>query len=254
MLGSRDFRTVATSIFRRQHYIALFNMVKVYPNFVENLFRYLTGRGEYPYDIKVRTPIGIFEPRLYSHHDLLTVNEIFCRGDYFAGKDIRTVVDLGSNIGISALYFLTRNNESQCYLYEPDERNIVKLKQNLAGFEKRYRLVQAAVSNESGKLEFGIESTGRYGGLRLKTGKTIEVDCLNINDVLNDILEGNAGIDLLKIDTEGVEIRTVKAIDPTLASKIRQIHLEAQPDHDLYPDLFTQQQYGSVCRMTRKNA
>jgi FkbM family methyltransferase len=253
MFGNRNVKQTLSALVQRQHYIALFNMARIYPDFGDNLLRYLTGRGDYPYDIEVRTPLGMIRPRLYTHHDLLTVNEIFCRLDYAAEESIRTVVDLGSNIGISALYFLTRNRESKCYLYEPDERNIERLKKNLAGYEGRYNLVQAAVSYESGKLEFGVEPTGRYGGIGVKTGKTITVDCLNISDVLRGVLQEAERIDILKIDTEGVEIRSVEAIAPELATRIRKIYLEANPGRALLPAIFRQRQYGSVCQLTNRS-
>ena len=57
----------------------------------------------------MRTPAGVVAPTLHSSHDMFTVNEVFCREDYACGPGIRTVVDVGSNIGISALYFLTRD-------------------------------------------------------------------------------------------------------------------------------------------------
>lgn len=252
MLGNRDFWQIIKAVFQRHHYVALFNMVKNYPDFMDNFNRYLTGSGKYPYNIKVRTPIGVIAPRIYSHHDILTVNEIFCRCDYFADKTIRTVVDIGSNIGISAMYFLTRNRDAVCYLYEPDARNTEKLRNNLVGFEERYHLVQAAVSCEKGKVDFGVEPTGRYGGIGVKTDITIIVDCLNINDVIGEVLEEVELIDVLKIDTEGMEIKTVEAIKPELARRINKIYAEACPTRDLHPDLFSQLQYGTVCQWTNK--
>jgi hypothetical protein len=171
MLGARSPRRILAAAFQKQHYIALINMGRLYPRFLENLWRYLTGRGRYPYDIRVRTPVGTVGIRLYSHHDLLTVNEVFCRLDYHADASLRYVVDLGSNIGISALYFLTRNTEAKCVLYEPDPRNVERLRQNLRGLENRYTLVQAAVSDESGQVEFAVEPTGRYGAIASGAGR-----------------------------------------------------------------------------------
>jgi FkbM family methyltransferase len=251
VIGNRTAKQMLTAPFQRRHYTALFNMSRNYPRFSENLWRYLTGKGTYPYDVIVRTPVGPASIRLYSHHDLLTVNEIFCRQDYFATGSLRTVVDIGSNIGISALYFLTRNNESKCVLYEPDPKNVARLKQNLADHEDRYSLVEAAVSDASGQFEFGIEPTGRYGGIGIDTGQSITVPCLHINDVVRNAV-GDAGhIDILKIDTEGVEIRTVNAIDPGLLLRISTIYLEARPAAELHPQLFANKQYGSVRQLTR---
>lgn len=251
MIGKRSAAQLLTAPFQRTHYVALFNMRRRYPRFFNNLKRYLTGKGHYPYDIQVRTPVGIVSMRLYSHHDLLTVNEIFCREDYFADESLHHVVDVGSNIGISALYFLTRNYDSTCVLYEPDPRNVERLRHNLRGYEGRYHLVQSAVSDQSGTVEFGVEPTGRYGGIALKTGRTITASCLHVNEVLRNALQSTDHIDVLKIDTEGVEIQTVNAIDATLLPTISAIYLEARPCSPLHPHLFKNRQYGSVRRLNQ---
>ena len=254
MIGNRSAAQLLAAPFHRTHYVALFNMQRRYPAFSANLVRYLTGRGAYPYDVEVRTPTGLVSVRLYSHHDLLTVNEIFCRQDYFADESLRHVVDIGSNIGISALYFLTRNRQSTCALYEPDPRNIEKLTHNLRNYEGRYTLSQMAVSDQIGQVEFGIEPTGRYGGIALKTGQSITVSCAHINDVLQTALHTAGVVDVLKIDTEGVEIQTVEAIERAIASRISAIYLEARPREPLHPDLFENRQYGSVRQLLRKVA
>jgi FkbM family methyltransferase len=252
MLGNRRLKQVLKAVTEKQNYTALINMRKYYPDFLKNAFRYITASGTYPYYIRIKTPTGIIKPRLYSHHDLLTVNEIFCRLDYPADGNIKVVVDIGSNIGISALYFLTRNNKSICYLYEPDKRNIEKLKLNLSDCSGRYILHKKAVSFESGQFEFGIEPTGRYGSLGVNAKEKIIVDCIEINDVIRIVLEKEECIDILKIDTEGVEIKTVEAINSSLLKRIRKIYLEAKPEQLLHPDTFIQKQHGSVCQLVEK--
>lgn len=251
MLGKRKFSRVLKSIVGKHHYIALWNMRRNYPKFFDNLNRYLTAGGEYPYEIEVRTPMGAVRPTLYSHHDMLTVNEIFCRLDYFADKSTKVVVDIGSNIGISALYFLSRNATSKCHLFEPDPKNIVKLKKTLQGYEDRYVLHENAVSDFAGPVEFGVEDTGRYGGIGFTKGEVIRVECLHINTVLAKVLETEPEIDVLKIDTEGVEIQTVNAISPEYLGRIRHIYMEAEPHGNLHEHHFTQRQYGTVCQLTR---
>src|SRR6266850_249579 len=131
MIGQRQVSTVFRAFFQHRHYIAFLNMLKVYPSFWENFSRYVFASGSYPYQIKLLTPIGTVNPMLYSHQDMLTVNEIFYRCDYAMKGEVRVVVDIGANIGISGLYFLTRNLMAVCYLYEPVPRNIERLKINL---------------------------------------------------------------------------------------------------------------------------
>ncbi len=60
-------------------------------------------------------------------------------------------------------------------------------------------------------------------------------------------------IDLVKIDTEGLELDTVRAMDPALLRRVRAVVIEAEPAEPLHPALFTQRQYGSVCRLTRRS-
>src|SRR6266516_129528 len=123
-------------------------MARICPDFRDVARRYLLGGGTYPYRCRLRTPLGRAEPTLYSHHDVWTVVEIFCREDYRASPSTEVVVDIGSNIGISALYFLTRNQACRCHLYEPDPRNCARLKENLAPFADRWQLQEVAVGPE----------------------------------------------------------------------------------------------------------
>jgi FkbM family methyltransferase len=213
-------------------------MARVYPRFGPNAWRYFTGRGSYPYDCEVRTPSGMVRPRLWAHDDLLTVNEIFCRLDYAAGPDVRVVVDIGSNIGISALYFLTRNADSRCYLYEPVPRNVERLRRNLDLFRGRWTVEEAAVWDRDGVVEFGVEPTGRYGGIGIAMPNRIEVPCLSINDVLERVIEREGHVDVVKVDTEGAEVDTVAAIRPDLLDHIDTIYFETAERPVLHADRF----------------
>lgn len=250
MIGNRSIKQVLCALVEKTHYIAFANMFRVYKNVPDAFRRYLLGGGGYPVSVSVNTPVGTRDIRLYSHHDILTVNEIFCRNDYPAALNLRVVVDLGSNIGISALFFMTRNNQARCYLFEPDPKNIVRLHQQMQDFNGRYELSECAVADYDGQVTFGVEDTGRYGGIAVKTGQSITVNCRHINAVLGEIIAKEGVIDVVKIDTEGVEIATVKAMDVELLKNIRRIFIEAHPKEELLPGKFNQRQYGSICQLT----
>ena len=239
MLGNRSVGLVARNAFRRENYEAMWRMRRAYVHPAQGAWRYLSGRGEYPLRWPMRTPLGTVEPNLHSHHDFVTATEIFCRLDYEAPGDVGVVVDLGSNIGLSALYFLTRNPTSRCYLYEPVPRNVLRLRDNLAGLEDRFELTKAAVWDRAGIVTFGIESTGRYGGIDVAVPETIEVPCLNVNDVLEMVLAREAVVDVLKVDTEGAEVTTVAAIRDDLLARIRRIYLETMERPVLHPARFS---------------
>jgi FkbM family methyltransferase len=238
VLGNRPWGLITRNVLRRENYAAIWRMWQVAVQPRTTAWRYLAGRGDYPWRCSVRTPLGVVAPRTYSHHDLVTVAEIFCRLDYEVPEDVRVAVDIGSNIGISGLYFLTRNPQVRCHLYEPVARNVARLRDNLAGYEDRYELTEAAVWDRDDTVEFGVEDTGRYGGIGVAARETIEVPCLDVNRVLESVLEQAPVIDVLKIDTEGAELATVGAIRDDLLGRIRLIYLETMDRPSVLADRF----------------
>jgi FkbM family methyltransferase len=238
MLGGRTPSMVAREALAPRNYAALARAVRVFPRPGEALGRYFFGRGDYPALCAVRTPLGVKALTLFHPHDMLTVNEVFCRRDYAASGDLRVAVDIGSNIGVSALYFLTRNVDTHCLCFEPVPRNVERLSANLAGFEDRFKVVQAAVADRAGRVTFGVEDTGRYGGIGVATGRDIEVECLEINEVLAGVLEDHVRINVLKLDTEGTELSTVEAIRPEHLRRIDTIYFECVHPVPVHEDLF----------------
>jgi len=232
-LGHRGMRRVLSAPLHGGHYRAAFGMARRYPlrDLPANSRRFLTASGEYPYACRVRTPLGIVAPTLYSSHDVLTVNEIFCREDYRCGGDLRVAVDIGANIGISALYFLTRNPGARVYAFEPDPRNSERLRGNLTDYSDRYQLEEVAIGLSDGFAQFAADPYGRYGTLEYTEvtwyePNFIDVRVRSIGGVLEAILEREPQIDILKIDTEGLEEQLVSAISDELLSRIRVIVYE----------------------------
>ena len=182
---------------------------------------------------------------------MITVVECFGKLDYPATKDISCVVDFGSNIGISALYFLTRNTQLKVYLFEPLSQNIERLKRNLNGFENRYELVPVAVGLKNGTNSFGFEPTGRYGVLNKKEMRNqVEVQVKNANEVVQDILSKKGTIDILKIDVEGLEEDIINNLEPHLLKKIDRIFAETEFEGDL-PG-FDKKQYGAIAQFFKQ--
>lgn len=236
--GNRSRRAIARAPFRRGHYRGLLGALRFYDEPWECLWRYLTARGEYPYAPRLKTPLGPVAPTLNTSHDMSTVHEIFAREDYAAGSDLRLAVDVGGNIGISALYFLTRSPESRVIIFEPNPRNVVRLKENLAAFSDRCELHESAIGLANGEADFETEWTGRYGRISSSGPDTIRVRCLEINEVLKRIVEERGPIDLLKIDVEGLERDLVASLEPDLLGNLRVIYYETDDAEPLHPDHF----------------
>jgi FkbM family methyltransferase len=254
MLGGRDPMFVVREVLSPGNYVALWRSRRAYVHSLDGARRYFLGRGDYPCDFEVRTPTGVVAPTLHHPHDMFTVNEVFCRQDYAAGPELRVAVDIGSNIGISALYFLTRHPDSRVWCFEPVPANADRLERNLAPYSDRFSLQRAAVADAAGRVRFGVEESGRYGGIGVATGSEIEVECLDVNDVLSRVLDEVERIDVLKIDTEGAELRTMRAIAPELLERIDTVYLELERPEAVHPDRYDASFANQTLALTRRRS
>lgn len=254
MPGTRPPGRALFAPLRAHNYRTAASLLKTFPDPIPFAWRYVTSRGEYPYRVRVRTPLGIVGLELQSVHDVLTVNENFNRIDYPADEHAQVVVDVGANIGISAAYFATRSATTRVHCYEPSPVNIDRLAANVAQFGERVSVVPKAVGPTAGRLQFNADPVGRYGGLITETypygaEHPIEVDAVEINQVLADVLDREGRIDVLKLDTEGAEIPTILAADGALLARVGVIYIEAAPREQLRPEL-NQRQRGEICVLT----
>jgi len=124
----------------------------------------------------------------------------------------------------------------------------------LRGFDGRYVLEASAVGMENGKVDFGWEPTGRYGGIGNKVGNWISVNCMDSNDVLRRILDKHGKIDVLKIDIETLEQEVTKRIPVDLARHIGKIYVENRFQSNPLAHTHDYRQYGSIARFFLKAA
>ena len=150
--------------------------------------------------------------------DLLVLEQVFLDREYdverVASDSVEYVVDLGSNIGVTAMLWSQRFPKARMALVEPDPDNFKLLQLNTAAFARRCRLINAAVSDGCGRASF-FRSEREYGHSMLRTEdcvSEIEVRTLTVPDVLEEA--GFPRVDLLKMDIEGGE----KIVMPTLSS------------------------------------
>lgn len=232
-LGHRSFWAIVRAPFKATYWLGLVRLARVFTNPATALYRYVTSEGSYPWEPTLRTPAGVIKPTLHSHHDVRTVNEIFCRLDYGDGDGATVVVDMGANIGISALFFLTRRVDARVYCFEPDPKNLERLRANVAAFTGRVVINPVAVMPASGRVTFVTEPSGRYGHVDRGSADTvrphesrIEVSAVAISEALRSVLDVEGRIDVVKIDTEGNEPDLVAAIPDELLGRIGHIYFE----------------------------
>ena len=109
---------------------------------------------------------------------------------------------------------------------------------------------EVAVGLENGSADFGVEATGRHGGLGSDLPETIRVQVRKAGEVISGILEKEGHIDILKIDVEGLETAIIKSLSSENLEKISRIYAETIFTEDL-PG-FNKVQYGSIVQFLRK--
>lgn len=258
-LGGRPLARIVRAPFSGRHWRALVGMIGVYPplRLADIARRYFTATGSYPYECEIRTPVGHVRPLLDTPDDLVTVNEIFARQDYRAPDTLAVALDVGANIGLASLYFLTGNDFSRVYCLEPDPKNVVRVRRtlDLPRFSGRYELqTTAAVADGDSEATFYTEPTGRYRGLRRgrRNQTPITVPTRNLNTVLDEILARERKIDVVKVDTEGTEEELVASVCSDHLERIDPIYYETVRSTPLHLDQFAHRYAGHVNELTRR--
>ncbi len=168
-------------------------------------------------ELKVRTPIGKVGIIMRNRQSARTLYSIFVREDYFIDKKTKNILDLGSNIGISALYFLTRNKKNRIYCVEPDPNNAYFLKRNLKCFMNRAIISYRAITSDIEKYKkFNLSFDGKYSSLKdigKIHDKQIKVKTITLNEILKEDFFKNKLPILLKIDIEGLEKEVIDSFD-----------------------------------------
>jgi FkbM family methyltransferase len=245
-LGGRSPSTLLAGALRWRNYRGLIEAFRRYASPLSDLRRYVAGTGTYPYRCRIRTRGGLVCPTLYSHHDMLTVHEVFCRRVYPVDPASAVIVDVGANIGISALYFLTEAPHSRCHLFEANPALIGRLRGNLGELSPRVVVNELALATFDGRAEFGLEKTGRYGGIGVPAPATIEVPCRSATGALEQVLAAEGEIDLLKLDVEGIELDLLRSLPGSVLDRIHAIHVETESPHNPLPGSFEMKRTGLV--------
>jgi FkbM family methyltransferase len=150
--------------------------------------------GTRPIELQLRTYSG----------DLFILHEIFLSECYALppGLDgqVKVVVDLGANIGLTTLYYAHRYPGARFVCVEPDPGNARLLRHNVAALGDRVLVVEGAVSDVAGTA--GFDATGWSWGRQFHSGDraATTVRCFTVPEILE--LARMARVDLMKVDIE----------------------------------------------------
>jgi FkbM family methyltransferase len=144
--------------------------------------------------------------------ELIALAYVLCHEQYKLPNRLspRTIVDLGSNIGGSVLYFACRYPAARIYGVEPDPATFQKLEANVIPLEN-VQVLPLAVGDRDGAAEFYPNPRTWGSSLKstLATGPGITVQVRTLDTLLDEI--GLDRVDLVKLDIEGSEHDVLRA-------------------------------------------
>lgn len=159
--------------------------------------------------------------------DIESIREVWVEEAYRLPVDLTpdTVVDLGANIGLTALWYAKRYRPSRVICVEPVADNARLARENLSTNGVQAELLEAAVGPGDGRVAFHearASNRGRMG----QSGRRVRM--VSMDTVLARIPE-DVSIDLLKIDIEGAEEAVLKA-DLSWLRRVRSLIVEFHPE------------------------
>lgn len=138
---------------------------------------------------------------------LFLFNEIFCIGEYKVKTSIVTYVDLGSNIGLSILWYHYFNPKMSIMAFEPDGNSLQFLKKNLESNNvSKCKIYEVALTNKVSEAKFyRFDDMIQSLDNGLKLNHKLKYSTIMVQtDKLSRYIK-NRHISLIKIDIEGSE-------------------------------------------------
>jgi FkbM family methyltransferase len=156
-----------------------------------------------------------------------TLNEIYLDRAYdVPGVDFATcgsVLDLGANVGIFALYVASRS-KAVVHCFEPESSNFALLEQNLRANHSTARAYRLALSTRCGSAPLYFGPTAAEHGLGVREGPSEVVECVDL-----DLLFARTGVerfDFVKMDIEGAEREVLLACTDEQLRRMGALSLE----------------------------
>ncbi len=156
--------------------------------------------------------------------------EVFSSGEYFfeTSNTKPVIIDCGSNIGMSVLYFKYLFHDAKIMAFEPNPNTFRLLQKNMeVNGIRDVELHDIALSDREGEISFFVSSDPGtlLGSTRSDRGGDVELKTKA--DKLSKYIRNQQKIDLVKIDVEGSELNIVnELIESSALQKAEQYIIE----------------------------
>lgn len=166
----------------------------------------LLGLPVIPWTLHLRVNGKACHMQVRAWSDFWVIKDILLDQEYAVAlaPPVRTVIDLGGNIGITAIFFATCYPEAQIHVVEPNPSAFAQLVQNTKPFGNVHAY-QLAIADAAATMTLyvGKHNAGASFSPRTPQDVRIDVPTESLDGFLRRI--GVSEIDLLKFDMEGAE-------------------------------------------------
>jgi FkbM family methyltransferase len=157
----------------------------------------------------------------------------------------KVILDIGGNIGITAVYLAWRFPKATVYTFEPVPTNFVVLQKNVSTL-RNVKAFPFGLGTQSGEFDiYASEDSLNLGGFSLyerandginagvDLSRASRVEIRRTADVLAE--QGVERIDVIKVDTEGAEYDALTSIEESMLSRVQWImgELHGRRDFEL---------------------
>ena len=160
-----------------------------------------------------RNDDGVALKLLWNHTYECLSTQIWCN----LARQSKAIVDVGAHTGIYSILAARSNPKAMIAAMEPTPLNFARLVMNLRENDiENVACMRVAVSDKRGWEKFGANTQQWY----LSTGgKLNHLGALEPHIVQTVVLDDLPGIDLIKLDTEGHELRCLQGMPKTLEGR-----------------------------------
>lgn len=190
--------------------------------------------------------------RVKEGFDLGHVLEIFETNTYLQNLKDFIVIDIGASTADSSVYFAMKGAK-KVYGVEPmkESFDIATYNVNINNLESKVHLINAALSNKTGKVELTVSSqnpnanslnpteTVKTSGIIYDSIRVVET--ISLREIYSQF--NLTRIDLLKMDCEGCEYEVLQNIEQEILSSIDNIVLEFHDGIKFLPDFLEKNRY-----------
>ena len=142
------------------------------------------------------------------------------------GIDLRIILDVGANVGQSALNMLETFPKAEIHCFEPVSPTFAMLQRNLSG--TRCRCVHSAVGNSVGEARISVGRNSLTNSLvNARDGDAFETVPVTTVDAYREE-RSLSNVDLLKIDVEGFDLNVLEGASRSFSEgRIKFVTVEA---------------------------